>query len=303
MCSSCASFRSFEALTVSPLQRYLVLRSYDHRAKATTQADKRLALTHETVGGLSAIKLQAWQAPLAARIQAIRAIEVKHLRRTKIINAIDNAAYSTAPLIALLLSYVTFSFTTDRAASAATIFSSALLFQQLSHPFVELSRCFKAFVDAAHALSRVDSLLQAERRQSYIRANSSSKAAVSVHASFAWPTIGRDDEKPSFTLRLDLDLQPGELVAVTGAVASGKSAICAALTDCMALRSGSVNISGSVVSVGQHAYIMAGASIRDQITFGLRLDRRHLDEVLHSTCLDVDLQLFEHGEQTVRAHR
>ena len=281
-----------------PMQRWFVLRIYRYRALATAQADRRMALTHEVVGSLSAIKLQSWQGPLAARIQAVR--EISMLKRTKLLNAGDQLIYAAAPLTALLVAYSTFAFTTDRVAAPATIFSSFLLFVQLQQPFLEISRGSKAFVDAAHGFGRLDSLLRAGRRRTYLQ-SADEKLALSVHASFVWPTVEDAHEKPRYELHLDLDVEPGELVAVVGAVKTGKSAICAALTDSMTLSSGTrVAINGSVVSVSQHAYIIAGASARDQIVFDLPLDRALLDNVLHSTCLDIDLQTFEHGEQTVR---
>ena len=277
-----------------------MLSIYNHRALATAQADERMALTHEVVGGLSAMKLQAWQSKLASRIQAIRAREIRHLKWTKLLNAVDGLTYAAAPLIAVLVAFSTFAYTTDRVFAPATIFSSFLLFMQLQVPFVKMSGAARAFVDAEHGLGRLDSLLRADRRRSYLRSEPLEKVAVSAHASFVWPTVEDDLDRAPFELRLDLDVQPGELVAIVGAVKTGKSAICAALTDSMTLRSGSIAINGSVVSVGQHSYIAAGASVRDQIVFDLPFDRSLLDNVLHSTCLDVDLQSFEHGEQSVR---
>ncbi|KAJ2390887.1 hypothetical protein GGI23_005534, partial [Coemansia sp. RSA 2559] len=102
----------------------------------------------------------------------------------------------------------------------------------------------------------------------------------------------------------DVEIPHGCLVAVVGAVGSGKSSLLSALLGEMKLVSGSIALGGTVSYAPQVPWVM-NASIRDNITFGMPFDRQKYINVVEACSLEADLQsmpdrdLTEVGERGV----
>lgn len=75
----------------------------------------------------------------------------------------------------------------------------------------------------------------------------SESAAVKItDGNFAW---GKEDEL--CLKKVNIEVQPGKLVAVVGQVGAGKSSLCAAMLGLMDKRTGDVGIRGKVAYVPQ----------------------------------------------------
>ncbi|EMP36462.1 Canalicular multispecific organic anion transporter 1 [Chelonia mydas] len=81
--------------------------------------------------------------------------------------------------------------------------------------------------------------------------------------------------------RVTLDIKPGCLVAVVGAVGSGKSSLVSAVLGEMENLKGHINIQGSVAYVPQQAWIQ-NATLKDNILFGLELDEARYQRVVEA---------------------
>lgn len=92
-------------------------------------------------------------------------------------------------------------------------------------------------------------------------------------------------------------VKPGELCAVVGRVASGKSTLCSSVLNETILGEGSVTLKGKVAYVAQSPWIL-NATLRDNILFGLPMDRAKYDRVLKACQLSYDLELLEQGDMT-----
>ncbi|KAG2430855.1 hypothetical protein HXX76_009829 [Chlamydomonas incerta] len=102
---------------------------------------------------------------------------------------------------------------------------------------------------------------------------------------------------------------PGELLGVCGATGSGKSTLLAALLGQLqplqqqheeegAGAAGGVQLRGSVAYCAQVPWIMAGCSVRDNITFGLPYEQEWYDAVVSACCLPEDLARMAAGDLT-----
>ncbi|XP_066909114.1 ATP-binding cassette sub-family C member 3-like, partial [Halyomorpha halys] len=109
---------------------------------------------------------------------------------------------------------------------------------------------------------------------------------------FSW---GADEEA---TLRnLNLRVKPGSLVAVVGAVGSGKSSFLSAFLGEMHKVSGRVNTKGSIAYVPQLAWIQ-NCTLQDNILFGRNLDNKRYHKVIEACALKADLEMLPGGDQT-----
>jgi ATP-binding cassette subfamily C (CFTR/MRP) protein 1 len=92
-------------------------------------------------------------------------------------------------------------------------------------------------------------------------------------------------------------IKKGELVAVIGAVGSGKSSILGALLGEMNLQSGKVRCSGSVAYCDQRPWIL-NDSIQGNILFGKPYDEERFDLALYAANLEDDIKVLEGGINT-----
>ncbi|CAB3365433.1 Hypothetical predicted protein [Cloeon dipterum] len=106
------------------------------------------------------------------------------------------------------------------------------------------------------------------------------------------------------TLRnINLQVKPGTLLAVTGAVGSGKSSLIQALLGELPWSSGKGGVEARAVSYSsQEPWIFSG-SIRENILFGRAFDRRHYHKVLKACCLQPDLDRMPDGDATLVGER
>ncbi|KAJ6445727.1 CBF/NF-Y family transcription factor [Purpureocillium lavendulum] len=142
-----------------------------------------------------------------------------------------------------------------------------------------------------------------------------SKAVALCRASVTWQSNGRE-EKPLFALRdLSVEFPNGELTIITGKTGSGKSLLLAAIAGEARLLSGSIHrprsdddetimeIGDGWVSEGEMAVVtqspwMGNTTIRDNILFGLPLDKDRYSDVLRSCALDKDFSMLKDGDAT-----
>ena len=107
-----------------PIQIVSARVSYRLRAASTAMTDERMHLTHEVLGHISAMKLQAWEAAYVDRIHDLRTVELRKLRAIKLVSAATSASFAALPVMASLATFATFAATRsqDVARDPGTIF-------------------------------------------------------------------------------------------------------------------------------------------------------------------------------------
>jgi len=111
-----------------------------------------------------------------------------------------------------------------------------------------------------------------------------------------------DDENvlhyPKAALKnLNLTIENGELCAVVGRVASGKSTLCSAVLNETFLAKGEITLQGEVAYAAQSPWIL-NATVRENILFGKPMDEDRYNRVIQACQLEHDLTLLEDGDLT-----
>ena len=96
---------------------------------------------------------------------------------------------------------------------------------------------------------------------------------------------------------ISMEVKPGELCALVGRVASGKSTLCSAILNETFLKSGSISLKGSVAYAAQAPWIL-NATVRDNILFGKPMDEERYHKVIEVCQLEHDLEMLEDGDLT-----
>ncbi|KAJ3413134.1 hypothetical protein HDV05_008472 [Chytridiales sp. JEL 0842] len=100
------------------------------------------------------------------------------------------------------------------------------------------------------------------------------------------------------TLRnINLEIPRGKLVAVVGAVGSGKSSLLNAIIGEMKRMQGSIVFSGSTGYAPQSAWIQ-NSTLKENITFGREFDQDRYLKVIRDCALEADLKVLPDGDQT-----
>uniref|UniRef100_A0AAG5DBA7 Multidrug resistance-associated protein lethal(2)03659 n=1 Tax=Anopheles atroparvus TaxID=41427 RepID=A0AAG5DBA7_ANOAO len=101
---------------------------------------------------------------------------------------------------------------------------------------------------------------------------------------------------------VDLHVQPGTLVAVIGPVGAGKSSLIHAILGELPLESGSIKVNGDISYASQEPWLFSG-TVRQNILFGLPMDRERYKQVVKTCALERDFHLFADGDKTIVGER
>ncbi|CAK5271106.1 unnamed protein product [Mycena citricolor] len=177
-----------------PVQMVLVKVMFAQRKKGVKITDTRVRLSNEVLQGIRLIKYYAWEAFYTHQIGTLREREIATVRKTAIARAVLIALVTLIPMLASILSFITYALSGHNL-NVAIIFSSLQFFNIIRTPLVFLPFVLSALSDALVALRRIGSFLTAEELPPPFPIDSEQKNAVEVNASFAWETAGRLDDK------------------------------------------------------------------------------------------------------------
>lgn len=187
-----------------------------------------------------------------------------------------------------------------------------------------LPRALSAAADAVNALHRLQELLETEVRPELEPFDPNLGAAIAVKsATFEWLTGAAEENtkkikkkknkgtektpgeatpqhlQPFKIKNLSLEVPRGQLVALVGAVGSGKSSILSGLIGEMKQTGGVVSFGGRIAYCAQHAFIQ-NATLRDNILFGQPYDEDRYWRVIDQACLVADCLQLPDGDLTGR---
>ncbi|KAI0035413.1 ABC transporter [Vararia minispora EC-137] len=320
--SALAGFAFF--IVATPLQAYIMKSLFMIRKKTMIWTDKRAKLLQELLGGMKVIKFFAWETPFLQRIAEYRVKEMGYVRALLMIRAANTALAMSTPTLASVIAFLVYA-ASGHSLNAAVIFSSLSLFQLLRMPLMLLPMSFSSIADARNAIMRLEEVFVAELMTEELVIDRDAKHAVEVkHGSFTWDAAppdadqGKKDKRKSknvkkpepptapelvkeeniFKLRdVNMAVERGSLVAIVGAVGSGKTSLLQGMIGEMRRLEGSVKFGGTIGYCSQSPWIQ-NATIRENICFGRPFEHDRYWKAVHDACLDADLDMLPNGDMT-----
>uniref|UniRef100_A0A663DU18 ABC-type glutathione-S-conjugate transporter n=1 Tax=Aquila chrysaetos chrysaetos TaxID=223781 RepID=A0A663DU18_AQUCH len=241
------------------------------------------------------LKLFAWEPSFEKRVNEIRARELKDLVNFSYLQSISIFVFTCAPFLVSLASFAVYMLVDENnILDAQKAFTAISLFNVLRFPMAMLPLVLSSLVQTNVSTARLERYLGREDLDtSAIHHNPIAGSAVRFsEATFAWEQDGN-----AVIRDVTLDIAPGSLVAVVGAVGSGKSSLVSAMLGEMESIKGHINIQGSLAYVPQQAWIQ-NATLKDNILFGSELDEARYQQVIRACALLPDLELLPAGDQT-----
>uniref|UniRef100_A0A8C0HJI4 MRP2 protein n=1 Tax=Buteo japonicus TaxID=224669 RepID=A0A8C0HJI4_9AVES len=272
-----------------PINGLLVAKAKTIQVRNMKNKDERMKIMSEILNGIKILKLFAWEPSFEKRVNEVRARELKDLVNFSYLQSVSIFLFTCAPLLVSLASFAVYVLVDENnILDAQKAFTAISLFNVLRFPMAMLPLVLSSLVQV--------SLKKGQRVQGDLMIPLPKPTHEAQACDGAGPrTPG--GQCPSCLCSVTLDIAPGSLVAVVGAVGSGKSSLVSAMLGEMENIKGHINIQGSLAYVPQQPWIQ-NATLKDNILFGSELDEARYQQVIEACALLPDLELLPAGDQT-----
>lgn len=289
---------------------------------ATT--DKRIHATNEVLQNIRIIKFFAWEERFGHMVGECRAAELKQLRKRYILWAIAATSWYGSPMLITFLSFLSYTVIEGKELNASVAFTALSLFNVLRVPLDQLADMVTNVLQAKVSVDRVEEFLREEETEKYHQLKDKDDdpegplIGFKDDATFTWGSRQQALTKGTsgaFQLQdLNIEFVPGQLNVVAGATGSGKSSLLMALLGEMTLLKGSVYLPGkhsredltpdpetgliqSVAYCAQQPWLV-NDTIKQNILFASPYNEERYKAVLVACCLERDLEILDHGDET-----
>ncbi|XP_066908740.1 multidrug resistance-associated protein 1 isoform X2 [Halyomorpha halys] len=278
-----------------PLKSFIVNKTKHLQQKQMKNKDERVEMINEVLSGMKVLKLYAWESSFLDLILKIRDKELSILKKAAYLRAATAFVWACAPFMVSILSFATYVLIDERnILDSSKVFVSISLFNIMQNSLYMIPLVLSTAIQAVVSIKRINQFLNSENLDLNIVTHDTEdeEPLVMEKCTFSW---GGDEVS---TLRnFDLKIKPGSLVAVVGAVGSGKSSLISAFLGEMYKVSGRVNTRGSIAYVPQLAWIQ-NCTLQDNILFGKTFDRKKYHRVINVCALKTDFEMLPGGDQT-----
>lgn len=280
-----------------PLAR--IQEEYQDRLMAAK--DERMRKTSECLRNMRILKLQAWEDRYRLRLEEMRNLEFKWLRKALYSQAFITFIFWSSPIFVAAVTFATSIFLGSNL-TAGSVLSALATFRILQEPLRNFPDLVSMMAQTKVSLDRISGFLQDEELQedaTIVLPRGMSNVAIEIKdGEFCWDPSSL---RPTLS-GLQMKVERGMRVAVCGMVGAGKSSFLSCILGEIPKISGEVRICGSAAYVSQSAWIQSG-NIEENILFGCPMDKVKYKNVIHACSLKKDLELFSHGDQTIIGDR
>ncbi|KAI3842714.1 hypothetical protein MKW98_015381 [Papaver atlanticum] len=267
------------------------------QANLMVAQDKRLKAVSEALVNMKILKLYAWETHFKSVIERLREEELKWLSAVQLRRAYNGILFWSSPV---LVSAATFGacYFLGVPLYASNAFTFLVTLRLVQEPIRTIPVVVGVVIQAKVALARIIRFLEAPELQAGISKQKKNtnqlRLAISIKlGNFSWD---ENPLKPTLS-SINLEVKPGEKVAICGEVGAGKSTMLAAILGEVLNTEGTVQTCGKIAYVSQMAWIQTG-SIQENILFGCNMDRIRYQETLEKCSLLKDLEMLPFGDLT-----
>ncbi|WCJ38230.1 ABC transporter C family member 5 [Euphorbia peplus] len=273
----------------------------EYQDKLMAAKDDRMRKTSECLRNMRILKLQAWEERYRVKLEEMRFVEFRWLRKALYSQAFITFIFWSSPIFVAAVTFGT-SILLGAQLTAGSVLSALATFRILQEPLRNFPDLVSMMAQTKVSLDRISGFLQEEDLQGdatiALPRGMSSMAIEIKDGEFCWDP---SSSRPTLS-GIQMKAQRGMRVAVCGVVGSGKSSFLSCILGEIPKISGEVKICGTAAYVSQSAWIQSG-NIEENILFGSPMDKAKYKNVIHACSLKKDLELFSHGDQTIIGDR
>ncbi|KAH8269315.1 hypothetical protein KR018_003153 [Drosophila ironensis] len=284
-----------------PFQTYLSRLTSKLRLQTALRTDQRVRMMNEIISGIQVIKMYTWEKPFGKVIEQLRRSEMSSIRKVNYIRGTLLSFEITLGRIAIFVSLLGFvlmggELTAERAFSVTAFYN--ILRRTVSKFFPS---GMSQFAEMLVTLKRIKTFLM--RNEAAVTAEEKPKISVKGPLVELQSLQARwnDAHVEPVLDNINMCLRKPQLVAVIGPVGSGKSSLIQAILGELPPERGSLKVEGRLSYAAQEPWLF-NASVRDNILFGLPMDKHRYRSVIRKCALERDLELLQ-GDHTMVGER
>lgn len=280
-----------------PFNGWIAVKLKEFQLLVMREKDKRIKLLSEIFNGIKIIKIHAWEDAFKKRTEDIRAREIKSLNEQTWYSAAITFAFSCLPFIVALSSFATYVLIDDRnVLDANKVFVSLSLFNIIRIPLAVLPMLITNLSQYIVAVKRINKFLESEEidPDSIKPIDDEANVIRITNGSFKW-----DPARDMVLSDINFEVPRRKLVAVVGAVGSGKSSLMSAVLGDLVKCDGEVLLdqNSSMAYVPQEAWIL-NTTVKDNIMFNKVVNEDRYQKVLEACALLPDIKTLEYGDES-----
>ncbi|KAF4466595.1 hypothetical protein FALBO_6522 [Fusarium albosuccineum] len=286
--------------------------------------DKRINVTNEVLQNIRIIKYFAWEQRFGRIIDEKRQAELKALRSRFMVWALAVAIWNSVPVLITFFSFLVYTRVEGKALRPSVAFTAISLFMLLRVPLDQFGDMFAHVQETKVSIERVEEFLREDETDKYIQLGLDNVDENGVrrigfnNATLIWggkDTVAEDGSQAFRLMDLNIDFQIGKLNIIAGPTGSGKTSMLMGLLGEMTMVEGGVycpggrsredvrpdpetGLANTIAYVAQSAWLV-NANIRDNILFATPYDEQRYRNVIVACALERDLQILDHGDETL----
>ncbi|WWC87878.1 uncharacterized protein L201_002776 [Kwoniella dendrophila CBS 6074] len=298
-----------------PLPGLITKLNAQFQTRRMAATDSRVDSITEAIGALRIIKMFGWEDRIKERIAVKREDELHLIWQRRLMTLAIIILNQMLPVLVMVATFAMYTLVQKRQLTAATVFTSMVVFELVKS---QMGMCFyliNAFVTAWVSVQRIDKFLTSsemideysEGKIATIKTPEQLEAETQgliriKDATFSWGPV-EDGNTQDFNLRIpNVTFVKGKINLITGPTGSGKSSLLKALVGELHFeqKQGSffhLPREGGVSYAAQESWCMSD-SIKDNILFGEPYEHDRYVKTLRACALEPDLKLFDDGDNT-----
>ncbi|CAK9099580.1 ABC transporter C family member 11 (ABC transporter ABCC.11) (AtABCC11) (ATP-energized glutathione S-conjugate pump 12) (Glutathione S-conjugate-transporting ATPase 12) (Multidrug resistance-associated protein 12) [Durusdinium trenchii] len=270
--------------------------------------DKRISTLREILFGIRVVKCYAWEDAMQKLISGMRKEEVqtrvRSITRWYRFLGVFVGIFLTFPRLLILAGIWGYSAIYGHH-DVATIFTCMQILSNLKNNCDMFTKSFGRVIVIRPSLLRIQNFLKMteapvlppEKTPGWVsmwEQHPTAAPNLELKGSFRW-----GPETPPVLHELNLDMKRGHLIAVIGAVGSGKSTLMQAiLGELYPVEDGTTHIARpEVIAYCSQIPHIAEGTLRENVIFGQKVDEERYRAALHAASLENDLKMFPAGDQ------
>ncbi|RZC22691.1 ABC tran domain containing protein [Asbolus verrucosus] len=281
-----------------PIQLYMGKKYSDFRLETAIKTDERVRLINEILSGIQVIKMYTWEKIFIKFTNSIRKQEIRYIRKTSYLKALQNAFNKFLSKGALFLCVMVYIFTGNRLQSQYVFVIKSFYNLLQNNMTTNFPEAIKNIAEASVSVKRIEQfLLYNEIKHNKIQEMQPKKGVYLEKISARWSSAVSDTlSEISFEATL------GQLVTIVGTVGSGKTSLINVILHELPLAKGRINIAGNISYASQEPWLFGG-TIKQNILFGQPLDDVKYEEVVNVCALNHDFELLPYGDNSIVGDR
>lgn len=285
------------------------------RLNTALRTDNRIKFMNEIIQGVQTIKMYALEYIFGQNVNRVRSKELIEIRKSFFVKA-TLLSFHVLPQLAIFVSFVIYAYVSEDAMTAKKAFIAIAYFNALRQSLVDFwPLAISSVAEGYVSCKRIEKfLLSSEEKLKYIEPipdlcpNRKTKPTRFQYKSdkevpfvdFREVTSYWTQEQKFKVAIQDVNVKldrPG-LVAVVGAVGTGKSSLIQVILGELGIDSGELHINGDISYSSQEPWIF-NASVKSNIVFNEDFDEGRYKKTLEICALETDIGNFQHGDETI----